>query len=430
MFRVELVTYRLIYLFIISLHCLGCGDHSAELTSKIVEEELKVFRKLVIDSSAYFQLNSARFDSLYDEIYTKLTTQDHIFRRDLTREFDRLLTELGDRHASTQTTQDKYGKAEQNYFLPFSIAPWKGKYILAMERLEANQFRYFLEEYPLLVSIETIDIIKWMNQQYYKNKYAPIHSRHTQNIKQLQEGIDDFLVMYNIEPKSPVSFTFSDIERIRDTTIQLYLSKEEKKWEDRGGKGKMQFREYWTKKYSDLLEWFPNNIAYIALPLMVSKKEEPDYFEWFNEKIQEIQKESKALIIDIRDNPGGSRDLLQYLGNYFISPSRTTYVANIAQLRIDTSDNRDISELIMRGLYSSTSPSFDTSQRTVIKDFNECFKPFKSYDKTKFSDYYYMLLNPNFFSKKDHYDRPIFILINENSFSAASVFAGALKGER
>ncbi|MEL6943155.1 MAG: S41 family peptidase, partial [Bacteroidota bacterium] len=251
---------------------------------------------------------------------------------------------------------------------------------------------------------------------------------HTQNIKQLQEGIDDFLVMYNIEPKSPVSFTFSDIERIRDTTIQLYLSKEEKKWEDRGGKGKMQFREYWTKKYSDLLEWFPNNIAYIALPLMVSKKEEPDYFEWFNEKIQEIQKESKALIIDIRDNPGGSRDLLQYLGNYFISPSRTTYVANIAQLRIDTSDNRDISELIMRGLYSSTSPSFDTSQRTVIKDFNECFKPFKSYDKTKFSDYYYMLLNPNFFSKKDHYDRPIFILINENSFSAASVFAGALKG--
>ncbi|MEL6945757.1 MAG: hypothetical protein AAFO82_24145, partial [Bacteroidota bacterium] len=147
---------------------MGCGDHSAELTSKIVEEELKVFRKLVIDSSAYFQLNSARFDSLYDEIYTKLTTQDHIFRRDLTREFDRLLTELGDRHASTQTTQDKYGKAEQNYFLPFSIAPWKGKYILAMERLEANQFRYFLEEYPLLVSIETIDIIKWMNQQYYK----------------------------------------------------------------------------------------------------------------------------------------------------------------------------------------------------------------------------------------------------------------------
>lgn len=50
-------------------------------------------------------------------------------------------------------------------------------------------------------------------------------------------------------------------------------------------------------------------------------------------------------------------------------------------------------------------------------------------DETKYSEYYFGLFNGKKLSNNSfYYNKPVFILVNEKSFSAASVFASVFKG--
>ena len=56
---------------------------------------------------------------------------------------------------------------------------------------------------------------------------------------------------------------------------------------------------------------------------------------------------TKALIIDIRNNPGGERDILQTFAGYIVQAKQSPWVANIAYLRTDkniTGDQESMGE--------------------------------------------------------------------------------------
>ncbi|MGY0408290.1 MAG: S41 family peptidase [Polaribacter sp.] len=56
------------------------------------------------------------------------------------------------------------------------------------------------------------------------------------------------------------------------------------------------------------------------------------------------------------------------------------------------------------------------------------FKPMYDLSKKKFSEYYYYVFNGQKITKdKFHYNKPIYILANERSFSAAFVFVSVFK---
>ena len=54
-------------------------------------------------------------------------------------------------------------------------------------------------------------------------------------------------------------------------------------------------------------------------------------------KVQmEAFRSTEGLIIDIRNNPGGSRDLLRLLAPYFLAPDADPIVANVAAFRTNS----------------------------------------------------------------------------------------------
>ena len=57
----------------------------------------------------------------------------------------------------------------------------------------------------------------------------------------------------------------------------------------------------------------------------------------------------------------------------------------------------------------------------------ENFHPLNHYNEDKFSSYYYMVINHDEHPSAYYYANPVYVLMNEQSFSAASVFAGVVK---
>ena len=170
-----------------------------------------------------------------------------------------------------------------------------------------------------------------------------------------------------------------------------------------------------------------DNIAYIKLPEMVSKDEAPLLFEKVNSFMKSIQNNSEALIIDVRANSGGTRDLLYEFAKYLIHPD-SIHIVNIVKQRGPLPLPKDYQEsLHSRFLYSFS--ELDDREQKKATDFLKNFKPIYELDETKYSEYYFGILNGEKLSATQfYYNRPVYILANEKTFSAASVFVSAFKG--
>ena len=158
---------------------------------------------------------------------------------------------------------------------------------------------------------------------------------------------------------------------------------------------------------------------------MVDKEESPNFFEHLNTFMTEI-KESEGLIIDVRENDGGSRHLIQELAGYIVNTD-SIYVVNATKQRGKQPLNKKIKEeLHYRHLFAKN--QLNEEQKAVDKFMNS-FKPMYDLNDDKFSEYHYYVLNGQKITKdKYHYYKPIYILANERSFSAASILVSVFKG--
>ena len=77
-----------------------------------------------------------------------------------------------------------------------------------------------------------------------------------------------------------------------------------------------------------------------------------------------------------------------------------------------------------RYLYSYNSEKLTASDRNAIDHFNKNFQHQKPFDNSKFSNSFYKVLN----NGKEQYTKPVYVLVNEKSFSAATIFTSVFKG--
>ncbi|MGJ8734137.1 MAG: S41 family peptidase, partial [Cellulophaga sp.] len=76
-----------------------------------------------------------------------------------------------------------------------------------------------------------------------------------------------------------------------------------------------------------------------------------------------------------------------------------------------------------------TLSELNDEEQKKATEFLKNFKPIYELDENKYSEYYFGLLNGKKLGKPTfYYNKPVYILANEKTFSAASVFVSALKG--
>jgi Peptidase family S41 len=137
---------------------------------------------------------------------------------------------------------------------------------------------------------------------------------------------------------------------------------------------------------------------------------------------------TKGLIIDVRDNGGGSRDALRWLYSYLSSPDDPPRVVNAAVYRLAKEFKAD--HLAQRFMYREDDPVWTPAEREAIAAFKRSFHPQRPPPEGEFSDWHYLVLS----ALKDpaifHYNHPVIVLMNAKCFSATDIFLTSLKGLR
>jgi C-terminal processing protease CtpA/Prc len=173
----------------------------------------------------------------------------------------------------------------------------------------------------------------------------------------------------------------------------------------------------------------PGNVGYLRIGAM---DDAPPAVAWLLRAMQTLRS-TDGLIIDVRENGGGSRLLLRLLFPYFMASSDEPRIGNVARHRLSPEDPPDARDgyLADRFLYPREASVYSAEERACIDRFAARFEPEWTPPAGPFSDWHYLLLGRRSAPEGVyHYDRPVVLLIDAGAFSATDVFVGSFKGWR
>lgn len=392
------------------------------LTKKQITEDIEFLTKTLNEKSSYVYLNGYDFNADFENYLKAIkdSTQLEDFGLFLTK----AIGKIGDRHSSVREYEIR-----DSLFLPFVYAPVENK-TLVLNRNANKKLEILNPKFPYLKKIDEIPIEEFLQKILPKEITAPDKSYFTRVVRDIRDIQKNYKILDKLLPKE-VKLTFSDSTFKKDTTIVVSIIGKNNRlrpWNEKFESDYALFRDNYNKtEVVNELFQVKDQIAYIYLPAMVHKEDAPLLFDKINSFMKSIQNDSKALIIDVRSNGGGTRDITYEFAKYFVHPD-SIYVVNATRQRGPIPlPSEYIESLHRRYLFSFS--ELDKQEQKSVKEFLKTFKPMYELDDKKYSEYYFGLLNGKKLAEQSfHYNKPIYILANEKSFSAASVFVAAFKG--
>ena len=383
--------------------------------------DLRQFENILTSISSYSQLSTFDYTLAIKKIADSIAienTQVDINR--LTNDLAKIMSEIGDRHSSIKNEAfHKKNHKTYNLRLPFGLAALNGKIIGLKKGEKSGAYKYYFNSHPYIKSINGIAIETLINTYNYSDKKAPEQAKLTRGSGAIQR-YGALLVENNIEVPDSIAVVFSKGSAEKTEVFQLTS-------ENRGYSSKLvqehNSDKISKKNFEGLSKIVAQNIGYINIPEMYDYEKVDGLENFIKNTIQRFSN-TKALIIDIRNNPGGGREILQTFAGYIVQTKQSPWVANVAYLRTEQNKIGDEEAMSARYLYSYHAKQLSDHDRKAIDQFSKSLKLRNTIDSSKFSGPFYMVLH----SGKASYKQPVYILVNEESFSAASVFASAFKG--
>ena len=134
--------------------------------------------------------------------------------------------------------------------------------------------------------------------------------------------------------------------------------------------------------------------------------------------------ETNGLIIDVRDNGGGTQALLHAMYGYFAATDASPLVVNIAAYRLGPRFQPNHIEY--RPTHRLSWQGWREDERIAIDAAMQKFKPSWMMPRNLFSEWHYMVLNQRRGATTNPFaDKPVVVLCNANSFSATDNFLNA-----
>lgn len=398
-------------------------DPPLELSEEQLLEDLEFIAKKLEYFSSYQGLNGY---SYRDDLQAYFTAQSSTLTPTDISKLGLFLTEtigkIGDRHAYVRGYMD-----DEHKFLPFTAAPYDEKVLALQYDQSLKKFHPISDEFPYLKAINHIAIEDFQKQIIPEEIKAPPQAYYTRYVEMLKYIERNHRLLQRPLP-DPCSFTFTNFEK--DTTVVLNLANDPKLhpiWKEKFDAFAHSAEELNDSTIAqNYFHLDSNGIAHIYIPEMLNEKKTPQFFKTLHAFMQQIQS-SKALILDVRSNSGGRRHLILELAKYIVHPD-SIHVVNVAHHRSEGRISaRTIRSLNRRSLYAMN--TFDKQEQQAIRHFLETFKPMYKLSEKRFSEPYFTLFNGAKLSLGAyHYNKPVYLITNERSFSAASVFAATFKG--
>lgn len=414
---------------IVPLFCLVIVHAQAQdnwLTKKQVTEDVEFLIKTLNEKSSYAYLNGFDFNKDFENYLTSLKDSTRLENFGLF--ITNTLAKIGDRHSALNGIRGY--SLNESLFLPFVYAPVNDK-VVVLNYDQDKTLKILRPNFPYLKKIDGLDIDEFLEKTRPEDIKAPKETYFTLAVRDIRD-IQKNYILLDKPLKREVEVTLSDVTFQKDTVLEFPIidrSERQRPWDEKFERDYLFIKDedFNRPEIIDSLFSLNHNIAYIKLPEMVNKDEAPLLFDKVNSFMKSIQNDSEALIIDVRANGGGTRDLLYEFAKYLIHPD-SIHVVNVVKQRGPLPLPKDYQEsLHSRFLYSFS--ELDETEQKKATEFLKNFKPIYELDKEKYSEYYFGLLNGKKLSNQEaYYNKPVYILANEKTFSAASVFVSAFKG--
>ncbi|MBR9847381.1 MAG: peptidase S41 [Algicola sp.] len=416
---------KILFIIILTLN-VAISQAQDLLTKKQITEDIEFLTKTLNEKSSYVYLNGYDFNTDFEN-YLK-TLSDSTRLENFGMFITNTLAKIGDRHSSLSGIRGY--DLKESLFLPFIYAPVNYR-VVVLNKNQNKELEILNPKFPYLKKIDGIDINDFLQKTRPEDIKAPQETYFTYAVRDIRD-IEKNYILLNKTLSKEIELTLSDSTFNNDTILTvtpINKSQRQRPWDERFEVDYLRVKDedYNKPEIIEKLFSIKENIAYIKIPEMVDKDETPLLFDKVNSFMQSIQNNSEALIIDVRANSGGTRDLLYEFAKYLIHPD-SIYVVNATKQRGPLPLPKDYKKsLHKRFLY--TLSELDDEEQKKATEFLKSFKPIYELDEDKYSEYYFGLLNGKKLGKPTfYYNKPVYILANEKTFSAASVFVSAFKG--
>ncbi|WP_180277258.1 S41 family peptidase [Chryseobacterium sp. 52] len=410
-------------ILLLSLFAIISKAQNKTLTKQQIHEDLEFLRKTLDEKSSYVYLNGYNFNSDFDH-YLK-TTGDFTQLEDFGLFLSKVIGKIGDRHSFVRGH-----KSDDSLFLPFTYA-WVNNNAVILKRTTNKEYEFLNSRFPYLKKIDGIPIENFLQKILPEEITAPRDAFFTRAVKKLRDIQKNYKTLNKTLPNE-IPLTLSDATSQKDTIITVTpvgMKKMSSSWDEKLEKPyiRTEYEDYNKPELFRQLFNIKDSIGYIHLPAMVDREDAPLLFDEINSFMKSIRSNSKALIIDVRNNGGGSRDITYELAKYFIHPD-SIYVVNLTKQRAPIPLPKEYKEsLHSRNLFSFS--ELDKQEQRSATKYLKTFKPMYNLDNKKYSEYYFGVFNGKKLANQSfYYNKPVYILANEKSFSAASVFVAVFKG--
>lgn len=339
---------------------------------------------------------------------------------------------LGDRHARLRFPTGWPDVAEG--YLPFTLAPLDDGVVLVTpsSRFQGT-FGPSVGTKPVVLEIEGRSFSEWVEILSLRHRHAPLEARRLRAAEELINVAGALEVAAGTKLDTATRKVQAKITQEDGSPLDLVLELTDRPRRWRAIDNRPIDDNASAGVIDSLFATLEGEIGYIQIPAMWSRSDQPRFFEQLPTRMEGFRG-GKALIIDIRHNGGGTRDVLMALAPYLVAADTDPWIANVAHVRMTPPPppGTDISGMAGRFLFPRGDGRLSAADRTAIDSFMETFKPEWDFDRKRFSEAYFLILRGDASGKSGveprHLGLPVYVLVNERCFSAASVFAAALKG--
>ncbi len=327
----------------------------------------------------------------------------------LVRELQRLLAMTGDGHAQVRHMSRDSQLQDGLPIACMALDLRPGGRVVATEPDGAGLVD---ADHPFLVAIDGVEIERWLEIAREIATGGSVHARRAGACRALGR-VGWIRERLDVDPASTVRLTLGSGDGSKTEVSRDLLESD-----SRG------FRQQPFDVLADA------EFAYIPIRSMWNPSADRETASAFAELRRNLDaaRDAKGVILDIRGNRGGVREVLYLVASYVLAQESDPVVFSAARVLMwDRRDDERVQwQLESRRLFLPDDPRWTPSERGAIREFLDRFEPEVELDG-RFGPLHVAVLSPAGPGNGALAGKPIVVLIDERCISAADVFAAGLK---
>lgn len=376
-------------------------DTSKKYPRKALEADLDYLEHVLAKCFAYLELRPVDYRGALDAIRISLDDETPVNTFEIC--VAKLISLFCDGHANVFP--------DESQILPDGYAP----YLAASDRgrtyLAAPSGEGFLDpKHPYVTAIDGRPVGEWLKTAGYL----------------VVKGSPQWHLRGALEMMAYVNYLRAELGLPREKTITLKLESEDRK-DTAEMKAEVQSRRVRRPDFPRGETRLIGDIGYLRLSSMTSSERVLSDLDNLMSKFRK----TKGLILDVRGNTGGTKNILHTLFPYFMKPGAPMRFVEATCYRLPLAMPCTVpggfAGSSMSGQSVGSSHWKNDADRAAAGAFIKQFRPEWTPPAGKFSEWHVMGLDAALNPYAYYYDKPLIVLHDSSTFSAGDIFVGAFE---